>query len=277
VLAAANAFVRVMLAPPCVACGETLTRPLTGPVCERCWLDVRRLAPPLCVQCGDDLAPARAAGPRCARCSERDSPMQLARSAAHYEGSLREIVHAFKYDRRRPLARPLAALMRDAGRDVLAGADAVVPVPLHPWRLLQRGFNQAEDLSREMGLPVWHALRRRRDGPPQATLAAAARRANVRDAFAPGRLLHLRHPRLARRNGTVVLIDDVMTTGETLDACARVLLDAGVRNVRALTAARARAAPRLRSWSRPGPSAVARRSTPSPVDEPAGDSFPAPG
>ena len=84
----------------------------------------------------------------------------MARSAGRYDGPLRRLVHAFKYEGRRALAAPLGALMRRAGRDILVDADAVVPVPLHPLRALQPGFNQADDLARQLG-PVlrsaeWH-------------------------------------------------------------------------------------------------------------------------
>src|SRR4029079_11362641 len=142
------------------------------------------------------------------------------------------VVHALKYDGRRSLARPLAGMMRVRGADVLADAACVVPVPLHPTRRLHRGCNQPGDLARHIGLPVIHALRRTRDTATQTGLSAARRHRNVRDAFAPtraaGQVAGL----------TVVLIDDVSTTGATLDACARALKAAGAKEVRALTAAR---------------------------------------
>ena len=236
---AANALVRVFLAPGCAVCDAVLPRPLDGPVCAACWRGVCPLTPPWCVRCGDLLPSWRAVGPLCARCRRRAPQLTIARSGGIYDGSLREIVHAFKYDRRRSLAAPLARLMRTAGADVLDGADAVIPVPLHPLRACQRGFNQADDLARALDLPVWRVLRRARHGPPQASLPAARRHANVRAAFRLTRWERARAgpPRL--RNRVVVLVDDVMTTGATLDACARLLLDAGVRSVRALTAARA--------------------------------------
>jgi len=122
--------------------------------------------------------------------------------------------------------------MREAGGDVLAGADLVVPVPLHRSRERSRGFNQARELARHLDLPIADALARRRNTPSQADLPAARRYANVRGAFA------IAAPaRVARR--TVVLVDDVSTTGATLHACAAVLLDAGAAEVRALTAAKA--------------------------------------
>jgi ComF family protein len=168
---------------------------------------------------------------------------EMARSAGCYEGSLREIIRAFKYEGRRVLAEALGAMMREAGRPLLDDADAVVPVPLHPWRLLRRGFNQADDLARHLGVPVLRVLRRRRHGPPQAGLPAGQRRANVRAAYAlRWKRPDGHHPAARVRGRVLVLVDDVMTTGATLDACSRVLLDAGARRVRALTAGRAVAA-----------------------------------
>jgi ComF family protein len=231
-----DAFLFTFLSPICVACHERLAAPTLGPVCAACWQDVHPLRPPLCARCGDRLRGISHDG-LCDRCRGRTPITSLARSAGAYEGALRAIIHAFKYDGRRALAPPLAALMRAAGADVLSGADAVIPVPLHPFRRWKRGFNQADDLARALGPPVWPVLRRTRHGPPQASLPAARRRANVSRAYA----LRVRAaPRLSGRS--VVLIDDVMTTGETMEACARVLVRAGARRVSALTAARAAAA-----------------------------------
>jgi ComF family protein len=159
---------------------------------------------------------------------------------------LRDIIHALKYDGRRTLAPRLAALMAQQGADVLAGADVAVPVPLHSARERERGFNQAEDLARGLGLPTACALRRVKSTRPQVDLSAAERQDNVREAFAirddeaPG----FSRGTPAVRGAVVVLVDDVTTTGATLDACARVLRDAGAREVRALTAARVSTVPR---------------------------------
>ena len=163
----------------------------------------------------------------------------MIRASGEYEGALREILQAFKYDGRRRLARPLGAMMRAAGAEILRDADSVVPVPLHPWRRMRRGFNQADDLARELGLPLARALWRRRATAPQTGLTAPARRRNVRDAFTLTPLLSraTRHGLIAGR--VVVLVDDVRTTGATLEACAAVLRAAGAREIRALTAARA--------------------------------------
>jgi ComF family protein len=237
-----NALVRVLLTPACASCDGLLDLPLDGPVCAACWRAVPRLTAPWCVRCGDAL-PSAVAGPWCARCRRRVSAVTLARSAGRYDDPLRRIIHAFKYGGRRTLAPRLAALMREAGADLLAGADAVVPVPLHPWRAMRRGFNQADDLARSLGLPVWRVLRRRRHGPPQAGLPAGQRHANVQAAYALAPGLPWATARNRLRNRSVVLVDDVMTTGATLEACALVLAEAGVRSVGAVTAARAVAAP----------------------------------
>ena len=122
--------------------------------------------------------------------------------------------------------------MRDAGAQVLAGADAVIPVPLHASRERSRGFNQARALARYLGLPVLDALVRTRKTWSQADLPKAKRDANVRGAFAV-------RPGVEVEGLVLVLIDDVSTTGSTLNACAAPLLDAGAKEIRALTAARA--------------------------------------
>jgi ComF family protein len=263
IAAAANSLVRVLLEPSCAACGSPHVRPFDGPLCALCRGGLVQLSAPLCVVCGEPLASSRTAGPLCPRCDAGRPSFQIARSVGRYDGSLREIIHAFKYRRRRALAEPLASWMVESGADLLDAADAVVPVPLHPRRWLERGFNQADDLARLLGRPVWHVLRRVRHGSPQAGLAGGARRANVHGAFAlapwwrSARALRFRPPRL--RNAVVVLIDDVMTTGATLDACSRVLVDAGVRRVAALTVARSASAPRARPLPPRRPSAAPRR------------------
>jgi ComF family protein len=130
-------------------------------------------------------------------------------------------------------------MMRAAGVEILGDAHCVVPVPLHPWRRMRRGFNQADDLARRLGVPVLRALRRVRATAPQTGLNAAARRRNVRHAFRLSPFLsRVRRQRLVEGR-IVVLVDDVRTTGATLEACAAALKDAGAGEVRALTAARA--------------------------------------
>jgi ComF family protein len=147
---------------------------------------------------------------------------------------MKEIIHALKYERRRSIAPPLGDLMRMTGARLLKDADVVVPVPLHPRREYERGFNQADDLARHLGLPVVPLLKRVVHTQSQIELPKEQRLENVQNAFAfvPAPASRLQVP------AVVVLVDDVSTTGATLDACARALKNAGVKEVRALTAAR---------------------------------------
>ncbi len=237
--AAADGLLAVLIAPTCAACREPLHHPTRGAVCETCWAAISTFLPPLCAHCGDPLPSWRVISidtGQCPRCRRRRSPIARSRAIGPYEGSLRAIVHALKYDRRRSLAIELGRRMRAHCQDILDGADIVVPVPLHRRRRRARGFNQAADLARHLGVPVLSVLRRRRATPSQTDLPAARRHANVRQAFALRRSADV-------RGLCIVLVDDVSTTGATLEACARVLVDAGAREVRAVTAARVASKP----------------------------------
>ena len=243
-----DSLLAVLLAPTCPLCQTLLDRPTHGLVCPPCWNTIPRLTPPVCDRCGDPLPSWRVISTvcaRCPRCRRTPSALDRGRAVGPYESTLRQLVHLFKYTRRHTLAAPLGALMRQHGTDLLADADCVIPVPLHPRRRRERGFNQAAELAAHLGPPVVHALRRTVATPPQTGLPAARRHRNVRGAFVPAR------PRSSwmgwGRRGTrsvavqgacVVLVDDVATTGATLEACARVLRGCGVREVRALTLAR---------------------------------------
>jgi ComF family protein len=203
---------------------------------------VRILAAPFCRTCGDALPSWRvisAALEQCPRCRRASGVIDAARAAGEYGGSLREILHAFKYEGRRGLASPLAAMMCVAGIEILGDAHSVVPVPLHAWRRMRRGFNQADDLARRLGVPVLRALWRVRATVPQTGLNAAARRRNVRHAFRLSPFLTRAQRLTLLEDRIVVLVDDVRTTGATLEACAAALKGAGAREVRALTVARA--------------------------------------
>jgi len=230
-----DAVLSVVLSASCAACDTLLLHPTRGPVCEPCWTSILPLTAPLCDRCGDPLPTWRQiSGPlaRCPRCRRRERPLDRARAIGAYDGALRAIIHAFKYEGRRSLARPLGRLMRERAAEMIEGARCVIPVPLHPSRKRHRGFNQAADLARQMPLPVVAALSRVRATPTQTGLPAGRRHRNMRDAFIATRAAR------GLAGAAVVVIDDVSTTGATLDACARTLKLAGIAEVRALTAAR---------------------------------------
>ena len=236
----ANAIFTAVLAPICAVCSTLLDEPLSGCVCFSCWRSVLPITAPLCDRCGDPLARrSQFQIPNleslCAQCCSSESAIGRARAIGEYEGALREIIHALKYAGRISLARPLADRMRQHGREVLQDADCVVPVPLHWRREYHRGFNQAHELARHLGPPVVEALRRRRATRAQVELPASRRRANVTGAFA----IHKGWFRGTEiRSKKLLLIDDVSTTGATLESCATVLKDFGASEVYALTAAR---------------------------------------
>jgi ComF family protein len=224
----------VLLAPACAVCEAVLERPGAGCICEECWATVTPFTPPLCAGCGTPLPSWRISsvdGGRCPRCRRAGRLVERAAAVGPYEGVLRDILHVFKYGRRPTLAAPLGERLRRQGVDLLDAADGVVPVPLHPRRRRERGFNQAELLARELGRPVLQALARTRETATQASLPEAQRHRNVRDAFA--------RTGAEIRGLSLVLVDDVATTGATLEACARVLMAGGAREVAALTVARA--------------------------------------
>lgn len=230
-----DAVLSVLLAPTCASCDRLLDQPTRGPVCAGCWASIVPITPPVCDRCGDPLPTWRAVSvplATCSRCRRMRRAVDRSRAVGEYAGALRAVIQALKYEGRRTLARPLGRMMRARGADVLAGAACVVPVPLHRSKLRHRGFNQALDLARQLEIPIVHGLRRTRATATQTDLPAGQRHKNVRDAFAVTR----RGRRLAGR--IVVLVDDVSTTGATLEACARPLKEAGVTEVRALTAAR---------------------------------------
>jgi ComF family protein len=175
-------------------------------------------------------------GDLCTRC--RTAPLQIERIRAvvYFEGALREAIHHLKYKRRTELVRPLGNLMATYWQQHPMPADVVVPVPLHATRLRERGYNQAALLARELARQADLAvneqtLARKRATAPQVELDAKQRRENVHDAFCccDGSLAGRR----------VLLVDDVCTTGATLEACAIALRESGARSVQALTLARA--------------------------------------
>ena len=230
-----TAALDLVFPPLCPVCDGMLGAGRRDPLCGACWEGLERIAPPWCRCCG---APLGIEG-LCGACRIRRPRFAYARAAALYGDLVREAIHAFKFGARRGLANPLGDLLAGLGLSALPGAapDVLVPVPLHPRRVRERGYNQALLLARRLerawGVPVAaDALLRAVPTLPQADLDAAARRRNVRDAFAVSR-----PERITGRH--VVLVDDVLTTGATAGECARSLYRAGAAAVGVLTVARA--------------------------------------
>ena len=221
----------------CVVCKSSLEWPLIRPVCEPCWRAMPLIGPPYCTRCGLPYEPTVAAGV-CGPCREgHRRRFRRARAMGRYDGALKEVLRSLKFGGRPRLASALGRLAFD--RWVRTGeldvGEAVVPVPLHWRRRRERGFNQAELLSqaiaRAAGKPCRRALTKVVPRPPQAGLSAAARRRNAAGAY------RARLP-ASFAGKPLLLVDDVFTTGATVEACVRSLLRSGARSVDVLTVAR---------------------------------------
>jgi ComF family protein len=203
----------------------------------------------LCSTCGEKLFGqtfVTEAGPLCGLCHRAAPRFRRAVAYGAYEGPLRELIHIFKYQRVRSAAPLLGKLLREAVQEAgLAGPLAVIPVPLWPKKQQERGFNQAEEIARSFcraqasaGIQLETTLLiRTRETTSQTGLTRAQRHANLRGAFAVRHQDELRGEKL--RGRSILLVDDVMTTGSTASECARVLLRAGAREVFVATVARA--------------------------------------
>lgn len=228
--------VNALLPPTCLRCGAAVSVP--GTLCGACWEQVSFIAPPMCACCGYPFELAPAEGQLCAACQARPPAFDRARAVMAYDGGSRDLVLGFKHADRTEGAPAYATWMLRAAADVLPDAEVAVPVPLHRWRLLRRRYNQAallaNALGRRAGVPVCpDALLRTRNNPSQGAMTTRGRWRNVQGVFAA-------HPRrrAAVAGRRVLLVDDVMTTGATLEACARVLRRAGATGVDAVTLAR---------------------------------------
>lgn len=222
----------------CLACGIWLGYAREGYVCADCEAKVKRIGAERCGKCGMPAGPYTKPQNECAHCRGAELRFRRATAPCRYEGVMRELVHAFKYRKAAFLARSFADLMIS---DLAAGGTAnrvtlVAPVPLHWRKRASRGYNQAELLAEKVAahyeLPLAsRCLVRVRDTPTQTALSRAERQDNLRGAFAAQESQRV-------KGQTVLLCDDVMTTGATASECARVLLAAGAKAVYVSVAAR---------------------------------------
>ncbi len=232
-----------VLPPRCLLSGEIVDRP--GQIAPAYWKDIHFIEKPVCVSCGVPLAFDAGDEARCTACLVRPPAYDRARSAFVYDETSRHLVLAFKHGHRRDGVAAFARWMARAGEEALAEAQGLVPVPLHYRRLVWRRFNPSALLAQRLeavsGVPVVvDLLKRCRATPRQKGKSPAERRRNVAGAFS------VRAQRRALVKGArLVLVDDVLTTGATVEACARALKRAGAERVTVVTLARVVAEERL--------------------------------
>jgi len=233
------ALLDLFLPRRCAGCRNTWLRSAEGFWCERCRAGLPWITHPLCPRCGRPY-PASAPSPDhpCGDCLHGAYPFDSARSATLYTGVVRDRIHQLKFGCRIEWAPALAELLADTwGRAPLPEVRLILPVPLHLKRLQERGFNQsgllAKTLAKRLGLPFSHdLLRRERWTEPQTRLSRRERLTNVKGAFRVKDAMRV-------EGKSILIVDDVFTTGTTLSECARALKKGGAAEVHALTVARA--------------------------------------
>ncbi|MEX0583217.1 MAG: ComF family protein [Sneathiella sp.] len=222
--------------PGCVNCAEPIDTP--GNLCGRCWPEMTYISAPFCDICGYPFEYYAGDGMICAACLKRPPAYSKARAVLKYDEASRDMILGYKHSDQTNRAPTFAQWMYRAGMSLIEDCDVICPVPLHRQRLIRRRYNQsamlAGELSKLSGKPaILDLITRKRQTRTQGGLSARARFRNVRGAFdvnpARGMLLE---------GARVLLIDDVLTTGATVEACSKCLLGAGALNVDILTFSR---------------------------------------
>ena len=229
-------LLHILLPRTCFACGVDLPFRFPHPLCAGCLAQIRRPGPLICMRCGTVLPAGGAHCPHCRGSKGKQFKCQVIRSAWLFGPQSQALIHAFKYQGYSFLSEYLGACMAQefARYPELQGVDCVLPVPLHPKKQRARGYNQslllAQYFCRHTGLPLCADLaQRRKDTLPQARLNRRERLDNMVGAFIAG-------PQAKGKR--ILLIDDVATTGATLEGCAVALKQAGAKTVMAFTLAR---------------------------------------
>lgn len=225
-----------VLPPRCLGCGETVEA--TGGLCGSCWSGLTFIDHPRCACCGAPFDYDVGGEALCGACARERPAFDRARAALSYDDASRGLVLGFKHGDQLHAATAFAGWMARAGADAVARADIIAPVPLHRWRLWRRRYNQSALLALAIGRLAGKSvepalLARRRATPTQAGRSRSGRARNVRGAFAV-------RPAFAEsvKGRSILLVDDVLTTGATVEECARVLKRAGAAEVGVLTLAR---------------------------------------
>lgn len=226
---AAAAIADFLIPPTCLACHRPLST--HNAVCAGCWSKIDFIRAPLCDRLGLPM-PFDVGGPMISAAAEADPPIyDRARAVARFDGVMRDLVHDLKFRDRHDARRLFGRWLAEAGAELLADAQLVIPVPLTRTRLISRRFNQSAILAQEIARITGRrhepmALVRARRTPPQVGLTRAQRKENVAGAFAVPDAMHA-----AVAGAKIVLVDDVVTTGATVSACARTLKAAGAVRV----------------------------------------------
>ena len=232
-------LVNFFFPPRCALCGQILEDQRSDLPCPSCRERISPIFRPLCPGCG---VPFQAPGDDhfCSACLTENRFFSMARAIGIYEGWIAETLSRFKYHGASHLAVPLGNLMAECEDPDLFWSvmDTLIPVPLHPHRLRERGFNQslllARQISRRHSIPVdFLTLERIRMTVPQVDLSGAERKKNLQGAFRVRKKENIRQKH-------ILLVDDVFTTGTTVGECSKVLLQAGAKQVDVITCARAR-------------------------------------
>ena len=232
-----RACLDVLLPPRCLGCGTIVDG--MNSLCADCWRGLTFLGGPFCRSCGYPLPKAAATLSVCGACAQEPPAFERARAALRYDDGARGLILRFKHADRTDVVKTFGRMLRGAGADLLADCDWILPVPLHRWRLLQRGYNQAALLAYALADDRRHqvlpdGLQRIRATASQQGLSGAQREGNIKaSAFR----VHPRHR--SRIDGRrILLIDDVLTTGTTATACTRALRRDGAAAVDVLALAR---------------------------------------
>jgi ComF family protein len=221
-----DAILNLLFPQACVLCGTAVRERRCSVACPECWSKLEPIPQPFCLQCG---MPAAAIETLCGACRRGDHAFDFARSLYLFNEPMRGIIHHLKYSARVSLARVLGEQLRACIARGGFQAKVVLPVPLHRSRERQRGFNQAALLGHQLGIDVnSRLLRRRKNTPSQTGLSRSQRALNLAAAF------EVR----GKPPETVLVVDDVYTTGSTLHEIAKTLKRAGVSRVEVLTVAR---------------------------------------
>lgn len=226
----------VVLPPRCFACGEIVAT--QGQLCASCWPGVNFITEPCCDKCGLPFEFHTTHLNHCGACLAHPPAFDQARSALHYDDGSRPIVLKFKHGDNLALARSMAEWMARVAANLVEDDSLIIAVPLHRWRLFKRRYNQAAllggELSKLLARPHdAQVLKRVKPTPSQGGLNAKERRRNVQRAFQVAQ-----NKRYLVRDRPILLVDDVFTTGATVEACAKVLHRAGARSVKIVTFAR---------------------------------------